>query len=292
MIYTTLISPEQLVVHLYDPDWAVIDCRFLLADPAKGRRDYLKAHIPGAVYAHLDEDLSGPVVPGVTGRHPLPPVDQISKTFSKMGIGPGIQVVAYDDAGGALAAARLWWLLRWLGHESAAVLDGGWQRWIKLGMPSQNGEETRPPEDFVADVQPDLDVTTEQVEAIRQDPAYRLIDARSAERFRGENETIDPVAGHIPGAVSAPYADNLNAEGMFKSEHDLRQYYEKLLGGTPAERAIFYCGSGVTAAEDVLAMLHAGLGEPRLYAGSWSEWITDSNRPIAKDSEQGIRDKG
>lgn len=285
MDYTTLISPNNLVVHLYDPDWAVVDCRFSLADPTRGRRDYLKSHIPGAVYAHLDEDLSGPMTKGVTGRHPLPDIEKLSRVFSKMGIEPGVQVVAYDDTGGALAAVRLWWLLRWLGHDSVAVLDGGWPRWIKLGLPVQGGEETCPEETFVPEVQPDMVVTTEQVEAMRQNPDYRVIDARTAERYRGQNETIDPVAGHIPGSINAPYPENLTPEGTFKSEHDLRQYYEGILGSIPVKRAIFYCGSGVTAVHDILAMMYAGLGEPRLYAGSWSEWITDPTRPVARDSE-------
>jgi thiosulfate/3-mercaptopyruvate sulfurtransferase len=191
-----------------------------------------------------------------------------------------MQVVAYDDAGGGMAAARLWWMLRWLGHNTVAVLDGGWGKWLTEGRPVKSGLESRPRREFQPRPRPELIVGAEEVDAIRLDSAYRLLDARAAERYHGRNETIDPVAGHIPGAVSAPYQDNLNLEGVFRPAEELRQLYQELLGETPPERAIFYCGSGVTALHDLLAMLHAGLGEGRLYAGSWSEWITDPARPV------------
>jgi thiosulfate/3-mercaptopyruvate sulfurtransferase len=282
MTYTTLISTADLSAHLTDPDWAIVDCRFMLADPGWGRREYLQAHIPGAVYAHLDEDLSGPVRRGVTGRHPLPPVQGLVQKLSGWGIGPGVQVAAYDSAGGALAAARLWWLLRWLGHDQAAVLDGGWQAWQGEERPTRSGEERRPPRAFTPHPRPALVASSQEVEEAVQDAAFRLLDARSHDRYLGQNETIDPVAGHIPGALPAPYAGNLDSGGKFQAAEKLRESYKGLLGETPAGQAIFYCGSGVTAAHNVLAVLHAGLDLPRLYAGSWSEWITDPRRPVER----------
>lgn len=282
MFYTTLILPAALAEHLHEPNWVVMDCRFTLAEPAAGQNRYLQAHIPGAGYAHLDRDLSSQVIPGVTGRHPLPSSEVAAQRFSQMGIGDDTQVVVYDDAGGALAAVRLWWMLRWLGHEVVAVLDGGWQGWRNGGFPNSEGEERRQPRPFTAHPRPELVASTAEVDALRLDPAFRLLDARSAERFRGENETIDPVAGHIPGAISAPYAQNLTAEGMFKPPQELCAIYQPLLNGLSAGRAVLYCGSGVTSIHDILAMLHAGLGEARLYAGSWSEWITDPARAVER----------
>ncbi len=279
-MYTTLIAADELAAHLDDPDWAVVDCRFSLQDPEQGRRAYQAGHIPGAVYAHLDEDLSGPVVPGRTGRHPLPEPEGFAARLGRWGIGNTTQVVAYDDAGGAYAA-RLWWMLRWLGHEAVAVLDGGWPVWVAAGLPQRAGTETRPPTVFTARLRPELVATADEVMLRRLDPDWRVLDARGADRFRGENETLDPVAGHIPGAVSAPYAGNLAPDGRFRDPAGLRQRYQNLLGTVPAARTICYCGSGVTAAHDLLAILHAGLGEGRLYPGSWSEWITDPMRPIA-----------
>lgn len=288
MSYTTLISTTDLVAHLDDPDWAVFDCRFVLTEPERGRLDYQRSHIPGALYVHLDDDLSGPVIEGLTGRHPFPDPEVATEKFGTLGIGPETQVVAYDDAGGALAAVRLWYMLRWLGHESVAVLDGGWSRWLAEGRPVRAGIETRPARTFVPHLHPEMVVTTEEVDRLRQDPSYRLFDVRAAERYRGMNETIDPVAGHIPGAISAPYMDNLTTEGHFRSPEELRQHYLGLLAGVPAERAVFYCGSGVTSIHSILAMLHAGLGKARLYAGSWSEWIADPARPVATEEAQSL----
>lgn len=281
-MYTTLITPAELLPHLEDPEWAIVDARFWLAETERGRNDYLAAHIPGAVYVHLDEDLSAPVIRGVTGRHPLPTVEQAGRVFSRLGIGSGVQVVAYDEAGGTMAAGRVWWMLRWLGHEAAAVLNGGWQAWQKAGYPGRGGAESRPQREFKPRPRPEMIVSAAEVERLRQDPAFRVLDARAADRFRGENEIIDPVAGHIPGAVSAPALENLDAEGAFLPPEALRQRYERLLGGVPAERVVAYCGSGVTATHDLLALMVAGLGEGRLYAGSWSEWITDPRRPVAR----------
>lgn len=278
--YSTLIDPQELLPHLNDPDWAIFDCRFSLANPEKGRSDYLEAHIPGAVYAHLDEDLCGPIIPGVTGRHPLPPVSKFVKTLSRWGIDERVQVIAYDAAGGAMAAARLWWMLQWLGHPKAAVLNGGWQHWLSGGFPTSRGMENRSPREFHPVIRDELVMDAEEIEVARKEESTRLMDVRTPERFRGENETIDPVAGRIPGAISAPYLENIETDERFLPPEALRARYLGLLGDIPAERAIFYCGSGVTAAQSVLALAHAGLGEAKLYAGSWSDWITDPRRPV------------
>lgn len=277
----TLVSPNKLQSSLAEPAWVLIDCRFSLKDPGKGRNAYLASHIPGAVYAHLDHDLSGPVVNGQTGRHPLPSVEQFVTTLSAWGIGAGVQVVAYDDTGGSMAA-RLWWMLRWLGHDDVAVLDGGWQAWNAAGYPVRNGAESRERAEFEARPRPELAADTAEVERIRNDDSYVLCDCRGADRFRGENETIDPVAGHIPGAISLPYAGNLSEDKTFRPAAELKQRFEESLGGTAAENVVLYCGSGVTAAHNALAMAYAGLGDARLYPGSWSEWITDPGRPIVK----------
>lgn len=280
MIYSTFISTATLEKHLGAADWAVVDCRFSLDDADRGRRDYLQSHIPGAVYAHLNEDLSGPIVPGKTGRHPLPEIETFCQTLGRWGIGPGVQVVVYDDWGGAMAA-RLWWMLRWLGHDAVAVLDGGWPCWHREGRPVKGGNESRPEQEFTPNQRDGLVVDARQVEAIREDPDWLLLDSRSSERYRGENETIDPIAGHIPGAVSAPYANNLDEDEMIQTPEMLRSRFDALLADTPPERAVFYCGSGVSAAQNLLAMAYAGITGSKLYVGSWSEWITDPRRPIS-----------
>ena len=282
MAYTTLIPISMLAAHLNDPPWLVIDARFSLADPSLGKRNYLQAHIPRAIYAHLDQDLSAMVIKGVTGRHPLPDPSQTLEVFTHWGLPVDGQVVVYDDMAGALAAVRVWWMLRWMGYENVAVLDGGWQSWVQRGLPVSSGFENRLPAPFLGKERRELVVSTAQVEALRLDPGWRLLDARAADRFRGENETIDPVAGHIPGAVSAPYTGNLNPDGTFLYAEQLRARYQRLIGDTPPEHVVVYCGSGVTSIHNILAMLHAGLGEARLYAGSWSEWITDPQRPVGK----------
>lgn len=280
MSYTTLISTADLAAHLDDPDWAVVDCRFNLADVIEGRRDYESGHIAGAVFADLDHDLSGTVQPGKTGRHPLPEVGDAAEVLSRLGIDRDVQVVAYDDRGG-MTAGRLWWVLRWLGHENVAVLDGSWTIWQQEGRPTRAGIEGRLPRAFVPRVRWELAVDAGEVDRLRTDPGYLVVDSRAADRYRGENETIDPVAGHIPGAVSAPYFDNLGPDGRFLPAEELRARFESLLGDVPDDNAVFYCGSGVTAAHNVLAMTHAGLPTPRLYPGSWSEWIADGTQPIA-----------
>ena len=280
MTFATLLSPAEVAAHIDDPDWAIVDCRFALADPPKGRRDYLAAHIPGAVYAHLDEDLSGPIEPGKSGRHPLPAIDAFVTTLATWGIGDGVQVVVYDDASG-MYAGRLWWMLRWLGHDAVALLDGDWRLWQAEGRPTRSGAEQRDARTFTPRVRPHLLATSDEIAGRLGAPDLPLFAARAADRSRGENETIDPVVGHVPGAVNAPYALNLDADGRFLSAGELRERYETLLGDAPAEEAIFYCGSGVSAVHDLIAVEVAGLGLPRLYVGSWSEWIADPARPVA-----------
>ena len=281
MSYQTLISTFELANHLNHPEWAVVDCRSSLDDPGRGRRDYELAHIPGAVYAHLEDDLSGTIIPGQTGRHPLPELDVFVRTLSRWGITAGVQVVAYDDHNGSMAA-RLWWMLRWVGHDDVAVLEGGWAAWQQEGRPVRTGAEERAARDAVVHPRPELVAGIDEIVARANDPATRLIDARSPERFRGEHEPIDPVAGHIPGAICGPFGENLDATGRFRSPAELRTRFERLLGPVAPEQAIFYCGSGVSAAHNLLAFAHAGLGDARLYAGSWSEWITDPQRPIER----------
>ncbi len=282
MSYTTLISVSELFRHITNPDWAIIDCRFSLDDIDRGRRDYLHAHIPGAIYAHLGKDLSGHSIPGTTGRHSLPEPKTFARALSNWGIDDNVQVVAYDDKGGAMAAARLWWMLRWVGHHAVSVLNGGWSSWLKHNHPVTSNAETRAQRSFIPRIQNDFVFSSEDVVKILPNQNFRLIDSRSADRYRGENETIDPVAGHIPGALSAPFAGNLGEDGLFLSQKDLKTRFHQILGDIPSERAVFYCGSGVTAAHNLLALKHAGLGDARLYAGSWSEWIANPANPIAK----------
>lgn len=283
MAFTTIISVDELQKNINNPDWAIVDCRFALSEPDKGRQDYLQGHIPGAVYAHLNDDLSSAIIPGKTGRHPLPSIEKAAEKFSTWGIDKRVQVIAYDDwpMNGA-NAARLWWMLRWLGHEAVAVLDGGWTHWLKSGFPQHIGEVYPQRRSFLPDPNHSMQVDIGYVEKIRKDPAFRLFDSRSADRYRGENETIDPIAGHIPGAHSAPFVENFNEEGLILPPEQLRARFKKLLNGVPMEKAVFYCGSGVTAAVNQLATVHAGMNGARIYTGSWSEWITNPARPIAK----------
>lgn len=273
----TLVSAEQLAIHLGDPSWVLVDCRFSLQDLDAGRAAWRQGTIEGAVYASLDDDLSGEVVSGKTGRHPLPSVDSIAETLGAWGIGAQTQVVAFDDKGGPFAA-RLWWMLRWLGHDAAAVLDGGLRAWAEAGQVLAPGQPCGRSEVFTARPRPEMIVTADQVLAARETPTVAVLDARAAPRFRGEHEPIDPVAGHIAGAINAPFADNLADDQRLLSRTLLRQRYDALLGERGSGDAICYCGSGVTACHDILAMAHAGLALPRLYVGSWSEWITVANR--------------
>jgi thiosulfate/3-mercaptopyruvate sulfurtransferase len=278
--FTTLIAAADLASHLADPGWAVVDCRFDLANTGWGEEQYRAAHLPGAVYAHLDRDLSGPKT-GKNGRHPLPDVEQFKARLGVWGIGPGVQVVAYDQSSG-MWASRLWWLLRYLGHEAAAVLDGGFAKWSREGRPTRAGEEQRAPATFVGAPRAPLQVSADEVERLRADPAYRLIDSRAPERYRGETEPLDPVAGHIPGALNLYNLSNVNADGTFLAPEQLRAKFLALLGDAPPSNVVAYCGSGVAAAHNVLAMEIGGLSGARIYPGSWSEWCSEPGRPAAR----------
>jgi thiosulfate/3-mercaptopyruvate sulfurtransferase len=281
----TLIEPAELARHLGDPGWAIVDCRFELTRPDWGAHAFAASHIPHALYAHLDEDLSAPRT-ARSGRHPLPQVEVLAATLGRWGIDERVQVIAYDQGTGAFAA-RLWWLLRWLGHRQVAVLDGGFAAWERAGLPLSTASEPRAPRHFTARPDPRRLVTADEVAAaVRSDALARgeqlLIDARSADRFAGENETLDPVAGHIPGARNHPFAGNLDAQGRFLEAGQLRRSWDNTRGAVSPQQLIAMCGSGVTACHNLLALEVAGLPGARLYAGSWSEWITDPAHPVAR----------
>lgn len=280
-MYTTLISVQDLQQHLSDQNWLIVDCRFDLGDTNAGRRAYEQAHIPGAVYAHLDDDLSGTIIPGTTGRHPLPSVAELTALFSLWGVDDTVQVIVYDDKGGGIAS-RLWWMLRWLGHDAVAVLDGGWPAWLKAGAAVSKLPANLRPKTFVARPKKEMLVDAAAIDSMRTDADFTVVDSRAAERYRGEVEPIDPVAGHIPGAINLPFPENLE-EGTFQDPAQLKARFEKALMDKSPDHVVFYCGSGVTACHNLLAYAHAGLGNARLYPGSWSEWITDKNRAVAKE---------
>lgn len=272
-MYCTLIDSTTLAQHLDDPHWAIVDCRYDLMDPGAGRSLYRAAHVPGAVYAHLDKDLSGPpIVNG--GRHPLPTAARLRAVFGHWGIESDTQVVVYDAAGGSFCA-RAWWLLRYMGHNAVALLDGGWPHWQACGLPVSSGLEQRPPVSFHGEPRDDRWVRAEQVPAARC-----LIDSRDPARYRGEHEPIDQAAGHIPGALNRYWKDNLGVDGRFLAPAALLEALLGHLRTVPADETVFYCGSGVTACHNLLAAVHAGLPEPLLYAGSWSEWCSDPARPV------------
>lgn len=278
MSYTTLVDVETLQTHLDDPNWLVVDVRHQLSDTGYGEHAYAAGHIPGAVFLHCDRDLSGAMT-GSNGRHPLPDPEQLAQRLGDIGIGALTQVVVYDDAQGMIAG-RLWWLLRWLGHDAVALLDGGLQAWQAAAGALTTVEPTLSPRAFVARPQ-DLKVNADYVLERIESPNMHLVDARGPDRFRGENETIDPVAGHIPGAVNRCFKDNLLPDGRFKPAAQLRAEWLAVLAGSPPDLVIHQCGSGVSACLNMLAMEIAGLPGSRLYAGSWSEWCADPGRPVA-----------
>ncbi|MDX1512643.1 MAG: sulfurtransferase [Gammaproteobacteria bacterium] len=278
--FSTLISADQLAARLKRPDLRIIDCRYDLTDPDAGRRIYLESHLPGALYADLGKDLSGPPLTD-RGRHPLPSPDAMTALFSALGVSPGTQVVAYDQTDGAIAA-RLWWMLRYMGHETAAVLDGGFTAWREADLPVESGDVARTPARFTGAPRGDWLVTLDRVPGV---PC--LVDARLAPRYRGETEPLDPVAGHIPGAKNLPYRGNVGEDGRFLSPAQVAARFAEVLGDRPPEDAVYYCGSGVTACHLLLAAAHAGLPPGKLYAGSWSEWCRDPARPVATGPEPG-----
>jgi thiosulfate/3-mercaptopyruvate sulfurtransferase len=282
MPFHTLIDTGTLTARLSDPTFVIIDCRYSLDDQQWGRREYEKQHIPGASFASIDDDLSGPKT-GRNGRHPLPDPHVLTRTLGRLGITNLSQVVAYDQDAG-MYASRLWWLLRWLGHERVAVLDGGFAKWASEGRPLRSREETCTPREFTGSPRPGLAMDVSEVTAAAASTSWVLVDARAPERFRGEVEPIDRTPGHIPGAVNYFYKWNIGASGAFRSPEEIRQQAHRVLGGRPPDRAIFYCGSGVTACQDLLALEHAGLKGARLYPGSWSEWSSDPARPVERSS--------
>lgn len=277
-----LISATELKDQQQAGNVLVFDCRFNLMDVDAGRAAYLQGHIPGAVYADLDQQLSSPHIPGETGRHPLPnKADWISQV-KQWGITPQHKVVAYDDVGG-VAASRLWWMLRWIGHDNTAVLNGGWQAWLEnTGVSSTQAPEQQPESDYDYSA---LESLTRIIEVEDLDTSKQiLIDAREQQRFDGTTEPIDPIAGHIPEAVCSPVSGNLDSNGKFKSASELSEKFSPALAADQSD-VVCYCGSGVSAAHNILAMRVAGIEEPKLYVGSWSEWITDPSRPIATEAE-------
>ena len=276
-MHTTIIPADTLKQTLPNADWLILDCRFLLADTSYGEKAYHQGHIPNAFYLHLDHDLSSPITP-TTGRHPLPDVAQLTAKLQGLGLNQHTQVVVYDDSNGTMAG-RAWWLLRWMGHNAVALLDGGYPAWLQQNGDVQTATPALPQAgDFQARLQ-----TTFTVEAddLLNNPALQVIDARAAERYRGEIEPTDPIAGRIPNAINRPLTDNLH-NGLFKSPEQLRHEWQAIIGERDLTTLVHSCGSGVTACHNQLAMEIAGLTGSKLYAGSWSEWIRDPNRPITR----------
>ncbi len=275
----TLVSTAELTAHLLDPEWVIIDCRHDLVDSRAGRAEYQRLHIPGAYFLDAAEDLAAPLT-GKNGRHPLPRAEAFADRLARSNVHPGKQVVAYDAQGG-MFAARLWWMLRWLGHEDVAVLDGGWNKWSAERLPVTPSVPEATAGSFPA-VPRDIAVDADFVLASLGDSRLLLLDARSPDRYRGENETLDPVGGHIPGAANRFFRDNLAASGEFKPAKALNNEFSSVLAGRRFDRLVHYCGSGVSACHNILAMEIAGMPSGMLYPGSWSEWCADPARPRAE----------
>ncbi len=278
-LQTPLIATRTLAERLSEPGWFVADCRFELGKPDAGREAWIAGHIPGAVHVDLERDLSAPVT-AATGRHPLPAPDAFAATLSRLGIGNETRVVCYDAGPGAYAA-RLWWMLRWVGHDAVAVLDGGFAAWVAEGRPVATSATPRAEARFLARPRPERVVDAAAVAgALRR--GETLVDVRGAERFAGKVEPLDAVAGHVPGAVNLPFLENLDAAGRFRAPGDLAALWHSRTGAGPGRAPICMCGSGVTACQGLLALEAAGIPGGRLYAGSWSEWIRDPLRPVAR----------
>lgn len=273
-MYSTLISAHDLAAH---HSFVVVDCRHNLLDFDAGLHAYHDAHVPGALFLRMENDLSGPKT-GANGRHPLPDPPMLAAKLGAIGIDASKQIVAYDQNSGVFAA-RLWWLARWLGHANVAVLDGGFDAWRAAGLETTSVAPSPTPTHFI--IRPRLESAV-QASTLQGDPSLVLIDARAADRFRGENETLDPIAGHIPGALNRPFAQNIGPDGRFKSAAQLRSEFHALLGNRDPTHVVHYCGSGITAAHNRLAMEVGGIAGSRLYPGSWSEWIADPTHPVAR----------
>lgn len=279
--WTTLIDAPTLATHLADSGWVVLDCRYDTADANAGWQAYGRSHVPGAYYAHLDVDLSDLGRSGL-GRHPLPDPDAFAAVLGRFGIEPSSQVVCYDDAGGALAAARAWWLLRTCGHARTAVLDGGWASWRDAGFPVAADKPLHRIGDYPVRWDRNAWLTdADELASALDDRRIVLMDARAAPRFRGDVEPLDSRAGHVPGAINRPFSDNLDDHGRFKPADTLRSEFDRVLAGRDPSEVVHMCGSGVTALHNLLAMEHAGLPGSRLYAPSWSGWISDPKRMVA-----------
>ncbi|HSJ99313.1 MAG TPA: sulfurtransferase [Myxococcota bacterium] len=274
-----LVAPEELAEHLDDPGWVVIDTRHDLMDPPAGRHAYEAGHIPGAFFLALDDELSGPKT-GANGRHPLPDPGAFAARVNRCGVDPGTRVVVYDDLSGGFAL-RLWWMLRWLGHDAVSLLDGGLALWRKQGRALSTEVPAPRAGSFAPRAQLGATVDVHFLERFHAASQVTLLDARNAERFEGRQETIDPVAGHVPGALNRPWQSNLAPDGRFQPAARLREEFERILGAAPPSQVVHMCGSGVTACHNLFAMELAGLPGSRLYPGSWSEWCADRARPVA-----------
>jgi len=280
--YQTIIDCQTLNNHLEDDNWRVFDCRFSLSDPGAGQLEYEKGHIPRAIFADLEKDLSSEKT-RMSGRHPLPRVEDFIRTVEEWGVHPDSQVIVYDDAGGVFAG-RLWWMFRWIGHKNVAVLDGGLPAWELSGLPVTNSfqsVESLTTGTYQAQLVDELVVSTTDIENNLTAREFTLLDARGPERFSGEKEPVDPVGGHVPYAINLPYKANLDENGCFLSAVNLRERFEPLVASLGSKNVVHMCGSGVSACHNILAMEIAGFRTPQLYVGSWSEWVNNSSRPIA-----------
>ncbi len=278
--YLTLITPNQLRSHINDKDWLIVDCTFYLPNPDQGYLEYLGGHIPNAIYAHLNRDLSGRITP-TTGRHPLPESVDFNALLQKWGLRQGMQVVAYDSSGGNMAAARLWWLLNYYGFSHVALLDGGYINWSRLELPISTDISIRERSTINLSPNENMVIDARLLDKLHKDNTFKMLDGRARNRYFGLEEVIDTVPGHIPGAISAPVSDYLEEDTMFKPKPEIKAQIESLLGDTPPENSVYYCGSGVTAALGIFTMVYAGFPMGKLYPGSWSEWIKNPWAEIA-----------
>ncbi|MFN0315373.1 MAG: sulfurtransferase [Burkholderiales bacterium] len=281
MEFATLIDAAVLAKHLDDPRFVIFDCRHDLAKPGWGSEEYAASHIPGARFAHLDKNLSGPKT-GKNGRHPLPEPQSFARWLGDMGASNDSQIIGYDSTGGTYAA-RLWWMVRWLGHQRVAVLDGGWDAWVRSGFSVTHEKPSPRSAAFHMQLRKDASVDANFIVRDLESQTYHVLDARANDRFHGKNETIDPIGGHIPGAANRFFKENLDAQSRFKPAAALKAEFEALLKGRAPSHVVHQCGSGVTACHNALAMEIAGLTGSKVYPGSWSEWIADPSRPIATD---------